>query len=135
VEDRKPNILKRLKRRTRDLRHEVFAMYLAIHHPATPWYAKALAAAVVVYAVSPFDLIPDPIPILGYLDDIIIVPLGVLAVRRMIPVAVLAECRQRVAEGVQVGARWKWAGGMTIGVLWFLCLLWLASWGWKWLKH
>ena len=108
-------------------------MYLAIHHPATPWYAKVLAAAVVAYAVSPFDLIPDPIPVIGYLDDLIIVPLGVLALRRMIPAGVLAECRAKALEGVQISTRWKWAGGITIGVLWLLCIVWLASCGWRWI--
>jgi uncharacterized membrane protein YkvA (DUF1232 family) len=85
--------------------------------------------------VSPFDLIPDPIPIIGYLDDLVIVPLGVLAVRRMIPHAVLAECREKATAGVQVGAGWKWAGGIFIGAVWLLCIVWMASWGWRWLRH
>ena len=76
----KPNPLQRLAQRTRGLRREVFSMYLAMRHPQTPWYAKALAGAIVAYAVSPIDLIPDPIPVLGYLDDVILVPLGVLGV-------------------------------------------------------
>ena len=126
-----PGIMERLKQRTRGLRREVFAMYLAVRHPDTPWYAKALAAAVVAYAVSPFDLIPDPIPVLGYLDDLVVIPLGVLAVRRMIPRAVLAECRQKAAAGVQVGAGWKWAGGIVIGCLWLLCAALLACWVWR----
>ena len=66
-------------------------MYLAARHPGTPWYAKALAAAVVIYALSPID----PIPVLGYLDDLVIVPLGILMVRWTIPAAVLEECRKR----------------------------------------
>jgi uncharacterized membrane protein YkvA (DUF1232 family) len=129
--DRGPGILRRLKHRTRGLRREVFALYLAIRHPATPWYAKAIAVAVVVYAVSPLDLIPDPIPVLGYLDDLVIIPLGVLAVRRMIPNGVLAECRQKATEYVHVGNGWKWAGGIMIGSLWLLCVAWLASCGWR----
>jgi uncharacterized membrane protein YkvA (DUF1232 family) len=131
MSDRGPGILRRLKHRTRGLRREVFAIYLAIRHPATPWYAKALAVAVVVYAVSPFDLIADPIPVLGYLDDLVIVPLGVFAVRRMIPSGVLAECREKAAGGVQVGPGWKWAGGIVIGSLWLLCIALLACWGWR----
>ena len=107
-------------------------MYLALRHPATPWYAKALAALVVAYAVSPLDLIPDPVPVLGYLDDIILIPLGVLAVRRLIPPAVLAECRAQAAAGVQVGKAWKWAGGILIALLWLLCLAWIARWIWRW---
>jgi len=126
-----PGILVRLKHRTRGLRREVLAMYLAVRHPATPWYAKAIAVAVVVYAASPLDLIPDPIPVLGYLDDLVIIPLGVLAARRMIPNGVLAECREKATAGVQVGAAWKWAGGIVIGSLWFLCIVLLACCGWR----
>ncbi|HET6428651.1 MAG TPA: DUF1232 domain-containing protein [Phycisphaerae bacterium] len=122
----------RWRRRAHDLRREVLAMYLALRHPATPWYAKALAALVVAYAVSPFDLIPDPVPVLGYLDDIILIPLGVLAVRRLIPPAVLAECRAQAAAGVQVSKPWKWAGGILIALLWLLCLAWIARWIWRW---
>lgn len=101
-------------------------MYLAIRHPATPWYAKVFAACIVIYAVSPFDLIPDPVPILGYLDDIIVVPLGVLAVRWMIPASVLAECREQAAGGVRINAAWKWTGGIVIALLWLLCLVWVV---------
>ena len=129
------NLLQRLQQKTRGLRREVFALYLALRHPATPWYAKALAGVVVAYALSPIDLIPDPIPIIGYMDDLIIVPLGVLAVRRMIPAQVLAECRQKAAAGVPVGAGWKWTGALIVGALWLVCVLWLASWGWRWLGH
>ena len=131
MDGRNPGILARLKHRTRGLRREVFVMYLAVRHPATPWYAKALAGAVVAYAVSPFDLIADPIPVLGYLDDLVIVPLGVLAVRRLIPLGVLEECREKAAEGVQVGTGWKWAGGLMIGTLWLLCVVLLACWVWR----
>ncbi len=95
----------------------------------------ALAGAVIAYAVSPFDLIPNPIPVIGYLDDLIIVPLGVLAVRKMIPLRVMEECRQKATEGVKVGAGWKWAGGILICALWLACILWLAGWGWRWLSR
>ena len=77
----------------RGLDREIRALYLALGDARTPWYAKALAAAVVAYALSPIDLIPDPIPIVGYLDDLLIVPLGILVVRRLIPPIVFADCR------------------------------------------
>ncbi len=80
------------------LKRELYALYLACRDPRTPWYAKALAAGVVAYAFSPIDLIPDFIPVLGALDDLVVLPLGVLLVRRMIPDALLSECRMR-AEG------------------------------------
>ncbi len=134
--DAKPrHIMQRLKQQTRNLRREVYAMYLAIHHPQTPWYAKLLAAVIVIYAVSPIDLIPDPIPILGMLDDVIMVPLGVLAVRKLIPARVLAECRQQAAEGVRVKTRWKWMGALVIAALWLACIALLIVWGWRRFGH
>jgi len=83
----------RAKDWARAVRRDAHAIYLAARDPRVPWYAKALAACVAGYALSPIDLIPDFIPVLGYLDDLIIVPLGILAVARLIPPAVLAEHR------------------------------------------
>jgi uncharacterized membrane protein YkvA (DUF1232 family) len=79
----------------RRLKTEVYALYLAYKDPRVPWYARALAAVVVGYALSPIDLIPDFIPVFGYLDDVILVPLGIALVIRLIPPEVLDECRQR----------------------------------------
>ena len=87
----------RFKAQVRHLRDEVHALYFASKDSRTPWYAKALVAAVVAYAVSPIDLIPDFIPVLGQLDDLVIVPLGIWCAIRLIPPAVLAECRAKVA--------------------------------------
>jgi uncharacterized membrane protein YkvA (DUF1232 family) len=113
----------RLKQATRAMRAEVYALVLAMKHPDTPWYAKALAACVIAYALSPIDLIPDPVPVLGYLDDIIIVPLGVLAVRKLVPAGVLAECRKQAAAGVTISSGWKWTGMIIIGALWLVCIV------------
>jgi uncharacterized membrane protein YkvA (DUF1232 family) len=88
-------LMNNLRRRARALKTETLALYLAVRDPRVPWYAKLLAAAVVAYALSPIDLIPDFIPILGYLDDLIIVPLGIAAVLRMIPLEVMEDCRER----------------------------------------
>ena len=93
-------MLSSLKRWAKRLKAEVLALYLAYGDPRTPWYAKVVVAVVVGYAFSPIDLIPDPIPILGYLDDVILIPLGVALAIRLIPTEVLAECRKRAAEGV-----------------------------------
>ena len=90
--------MQRLKQRARHLKRETYALYLAARDPRTPWYAKLLAAAVVAYAVSPLDLLPDFVPVLGYLDDLIIVPLGLALVLRLVPAQVLAECRERARE-------------------------------------
>ena len=79
----------------RRLKTEAYALYLAYKDPRVPWYARAFAAVVVGYAFSPIDLIPDPIPVLGYLDDVILVPLGIALAIRMIPPEVLSDCRER----------------------------------------
>jgi len=87
----------KLKDWSRSIKRDVIAIYLAARHPRTPWYAKALAVCVAGYALSPIDLIPDFIPVIGYLDDLVIVPLGILAVVKMIPLEVMAESRTAAA--------------------------------------
>lgn len=83
------------KRWARVLKVEVYTLLLACRDPGTPWYAKAVAALVVAYALSPIDLIPDFIPVFGYLDDLILVPLGIALALRMIPPEVAERCRSR----------------------------------------
>src|SRR5512134_2196576 len=90
-------MLDRLKVHARALKHEAFAVYLAAKDPRTPWYAKALIFFVVAHTFSPIDLIPDFIPVLGYLDDLIITPGGLWLAVRMIPPEVLAEARVTAA--------------------------------------
>ena len=84
--------------RARELKIQVHALLLAYRDPRTPWYAKAFAALVAAYALSPIDLIPDFIPVLGQLDDLLLVPLGVAVAVRLIPRQVLADCRARARE-------------------------------------
>jgi uncharacterized membrane protein YkvA (DUF1232 family) len=91
-------LLERLKRWAGRLKVETYALYLAYRDPRVPWYARVFAALVVGYAFSPIDLIPDPIPFIGYLDDLILVPLGIALAIRMIPAEVLAECREKAKE-------------------------------------
>lgn len=93
-------MLERLKRWARRLKAEVHALYLAYRDPRTPLLAKVVAAVVVGYAFSPIDLIPDPIPVLGYLDDLILIPLGVALAVRLVPPQILAECREKAKEGM-----------------------------------
>ena len=108
------------KERVRLLKVEVYALYLACRDPRVPWYAKAFAACVVAYAFSPIDLIPDPIPVLGQLDDLVLVPLGVLLARRMIPKPILAECRERALVVMHQGKPVnRIAAGVVIAV-WLL---------------
>ena len=123
-------MIARLRARARALKSSTFALYLAARDPRTPWYARALALAVVAYAFSPIDLIPDPVPVLGYLDDLIIVPAGIALTLRLIPPAVLADARARAAEGG--GRPLGRAGAAFIVALWLAlaaAALWLA---WRW---
>ncbi|CAA9480473.1 MAG: protein of unknown function DUF1232 [uncultured Rubrobacteraceae bacterium] len=92
-----------LKRWASRLKAEVYALYLAYRDPRVPLYARVFAAIVVGYAFSPIDLIPDVIPVLGYLDDLVLVPLGVALAIRMIPARVLVECRERSREVIARG--------------------------------
>jgi uncharacterized membrane protein YkvA (DUF1232 family) len=89
------NILDRAKAQARRLKRDAFALYFVARDRRTPWYARALAAVVVAYALSPFDLIPDFVPVLGYLDDLVVVPLGIALVLKLVPAEVLADCRAR----------------------------------------
>ena len=91
-------LLERLKRWAGKLKVETYALYLAYRDPRVPWYARVFAALVVGYAFSPIDLIPDSIPFIGYLDDLILVPLGIALAIRMIPAEGLAECREKAKE-------------------------------------
>ena len=86
------------KQKSRHLKIEIYALYLAYRDPRVPWYAKAFVALVVGYAFSPIDLIPDFIPVLGYLDDLVLIPLGVAVALKMIPEKIMEDCRIRSKE-------------------------------------
>ncbi len=110
----------RWKQRARRLKQETYALFLAYRDPRVPWYAKAFAACVVAYAFSPLDLIPDFIPVLGYLDDLILVPLGLALALRMIPAEVMAESRVKAQQALSGHQPRNWiAGGLVIGI-WLL---------------
>lgn len=102
------------KARAQQLRSETYALYLAYRDPRTPWYAKLCAVVVVGYVFSPVDLIPDFIPLLGYLDDLVLVPLGVAWVLKMIPPEVLTESRARAKTLFQDGHPVSWAAAVVI---------------------
>lgn len=104
------------KQHAAEFKIQVYALYLAYQDPRVPWYARIFAACVVGYAFSSIDLIPDFIPILGYLDDLILVPLGVWLALKMIPAEVIEECRQKAVEGKPVN---KIAAGVII-LIWVL---------------
>jgi uncharacterized membrane protein YkvA (DUF1232 family) len=104
------------------LRQEVYALYLAYRDPRTPWYARAFAACVVAYAFSPLDLVPDPIPILGYLDDLILLPLGVRLALALIPSQVMNESRKKAQDLLRSGQPVSWAGVVLVLAIWLLAL-------------
>jgi uncharacterized membrane protein YkvA (DUF1232 family) len=117
-----------IKKRVRQLKSETFALYLAARHPDTPWYAKVFVAGIVAYAFSPIDLIPDFIPVLGYVDDLVLIPLGIAVAIRMIPPEVLAECRSR-AQASKAGDKpiGRTAAVVIVGIwilLAALCVRW-----------
>ena len=93
--------LDRLKEQARRLKAQTYALYLVARDPRTPWFAKLLAGAVVAYALSPIDLIPDFIPVLGYLDDLVLLPLGIWLAVRLVPAEVLDDARERAASAIE----------------------------------
>ncbi len=107
-----------LKERAKRLKTDIPAVFLALKHPKTPWYVKVLAAITVVYALSPIDLIPDFIPVLGYLDDVILLPAMVALTARLLPQAVFVDCRAK-AEGMWTDGKPKrWYYALPILLIW-----------------
>ena len=104
------------RQRARQLKRETYALYLAYRDPRVPWYAKLLAACVAAYAFSPIDLIPDFIPVLGALDDLVLVPLGIALSVKLIPPQVMAECRARAAAAENEPK--SWVAAMMIVAIW-----------------
>ena len=119
-----------LKQAARRLKKETYAVYLASTDQRVPRYARILAGLTVAYAFSPIDLIPDFIPVLGYLDDLIIVPLGIWLVLKMIPPQVLAECREKAAAEIERGKPINRAAAAVIIAIWIglgiLAAMWLT---------
>ncbi len=112
----------------RSIKRDVVALWLAAHDRRTPWRAKLVAAAVAAYALSPIDLIPDVIPVLGYLDDLLLVPLGIMLAVRLVPPLLMAEFR---AEAMARAGRPVSRAGLAIVVaIWVLAALGLGWWLW-----
>ena len=119
-------MLERAKIWARNIRRDIIALYIAGRDPRTPWYAKAISIAVATYALSPIDLIPDFVPVLGYLDDLFIVPLGIVLAVRLIPADLMAEFRQAATERGRLPAHW--AGAALIIGIWVVVAIALAWW-------
>lgn len=122
------SLWQRLRSQARALKREAHALYFAARDPRTPWPARLVAGLVIAYALSPIDLIPDVVPVLGYLDDVILVPAGIALAIRLIPPEVLTECRERAAAAPSRPR--SLAGAAVIVALWItaaaLAALWLA---------
>jgi len=127
-------LLAHLKERASRLKAETYALYLAARHPGTPWYAKLLVAAIVAYALSPIDLIPDFVPILGYLDDLVLIPLGIALAIRMIPSSVLEECRARSQETLRSGEPVSRIVGIVLVAIWIALAALCAAWAYFYLN-
>ena len=115
-------MFKKLKRHAHRLKIETRAVYLAARHPGTSWPVKLLVAAIVAYALSPIDLIPDFVPVLGYLDDLILIPLGLALAIKLIPKPVMAECRERANASIHDAKFLRWAAGVAVVLVWVTCV-------------
>lgn len=117
--------LEDFKNKARGLKRETHALYLACRDSRTPWYAKILAACIVGYAFSPIDLIPDFIPILGLLDDLILIPIGIALIIKIIPAEVMNDCRQKASETTDKPTNWYAASFIIL--IWILLIV-FVSW-------
>jgi len=114
------------KQKAGELKILIYALFLAYRDPRTPWYAKAFTALVVGYAFSPIDLIPDFVPVLGYLDDLILLPIGVIIALRLIPAEIMMECKERAQENNRAKKPVNYFVGVAIVVIWITILLLVA---------
>lgn len=115
----------------RRLNTEVYALYLAYRDPRTPLYARVFTACVVGYAFSPIDLIPDFVPVLGYLDDLFLVPLGIRAAIGMIPAEVMRDCREKANQQFPDGKPVSRVAAVVIGLIWFAFAILIVSQIWR----
>ncbi|RLD06424.1 MAG: hypothetical protein DRI32_02595 [Chloroflexi bacterium] len=121
------NTVEKWKERVKKLKTEVYVIYLASKDPRVPWHTKTLIIFIVAYAFSPIDLIPDFIPVLGYLDDLIIIPLGIALALKLTPQDVLAKCREEaLVMMVQDRPKNWWAGNIVI-LIWILGIAWIVT--------
>lgn len=117
------------------LQTDTCALYLAARDPRVAWYAKAVTGLTVAYALSPVDLIPDFVPVLGYLDDLVLVPLGLALAIRCIPADLLAEHRAEAARRFSAAGPRSRAGAVLVGGIWLLTALWAGWMFWPWLTR
>ena len=122
------------RNRVKQIKIETYTLWLAYRHPQVPWYAKLVAACVVGYAFSPIDLIPDFIPVLGYVDDLILLPLGIMLALKLIPQPVLEECRLQARDRMAQGKPLNWVAGIIIIAIWLVGFVVVVIFGWRLLE-
>lgn len=132
MSDRFRRYIRRFKDKALLIKREMGALSLAYKRLDVPWYAKLCTAAVIGYALSPIDLIPDFIPVLGYLDDLVVIPLGILLAVRLIPSNVMEECRVQAESYNKEGKKANWVAGSIIIAVWMAAIGLIA---YKILKH
>jgi len=123
------------KVRSQQVKTEVYALYLAYKDTRTPWYARVFTAMVVGYAFSPIDLIPDPIPIMGYLDDLVLIPLGAYLAVKMIPPQVMQESRAKAKEVIAQGKPVNKVAAAVIVLVWIGLAVVVGVIMYRWIKH
>ena len=116
--------MKKMKAWANRLKRQIFILYYAYQDARTPWYAKLFTACVVAYAFSPIDLIPDFIPILGYVDDVILLPIGIWLALKMIPKNVLSDCEVKAEEKMKNSKPKNWIVGSLIVFIWSFIIIW-----------
>ncbi|MBY0096125.1 YkvA family protein [Mesobacillus maritimus] len=127
--------MEKIKAWAKNLKRQTFVLYLAYKDNRVPWYAKLFIIGVVSYAFSPIDLIPDFIPILGFLDEVIILPLGIMFALKMIPQEVIANCETEANRMMENEKPRNWLVGILIILLWSLLILWMAKEGYHLLNE
>ncbi len=125
--DTRKTWLNALKKRAEALKRETYALYLALREPSVPWYAKAVIGLVVGYALSPIDLIPDFIPLLGYLDDLVLIPAGIGLALKLVPAATMERCRERAERELSGKRLTSRSAGFVIAAIWILVLVLVAK--------
>lgn len=113
--------IREISRKAKLLKRDIYALTLAYKDPRVPWYARLVMLCVLGYAFSPIDLIPDFVPVLGYLDDLILLPLGILLAIKLIPPVVLEECRVQAQTRMEQKKPISWIGAAVIVLIWLLC--------------
>lgn len=122
IRENMKSAMEKFKKKAKELKRDINALYLAYKRPEVPWYAKVLAAIIVGYALSPIDLIPDFIPVLGYLDDLLLIPAGIYFVVKLIPADIMKECRLQAEEAYRNGKPKNWIAAALIIFIWIVII-------------